>query len=83
MLYNILQSLHNNATMVSQERGYGTEVGILRRAPMSTTTHPLEESERTFHQRQEQARLSAATKAWGMGFVRHHRHQLAAVSCVL
>lgn len=82
MLYKIMQSSHNTDAMVSQERGYGTEVGILRRAPVSTTTHPLEESERTFHQRQEEARLSAATKAWGMGFIRHHRHQLAAVSLV-
>ncbi|KAK3868852.1 hypothetical protein Pcinc_025778 [Petrolisthes cinctipes] len=79
--YYIIMSVHNkNESMMSQERGYGTEVGILRRAPISSTTHPLEESERTFQQRQEEARLSSATKAWGRGFLLHHRHQLAAAN---
>ncbi|KAK4300485.1 hypothetical protein Pmani_027310 [Petrolisthes manimaculis] len=74
-------SVHNkNESMMSQERGYGTEVGILRRAPVSSTTHPLEESERTFQQQQEEARVSTATKAFGMGFVLHRRHQLAAAN---
>ncbi|KAK8381534.1 hypothetical protein O3P69_018548 [Scylla paramamosain] len=64
-----------------QEKDYGSEMGMMRRAPTATSSHPLEESERTYRQRQEQHRLDSATRAFGIGFALHFKHERAAAGC--
>lgn len=68
-------------TSCHQERDYGSEMGMMRRAPTASSSHPLEESEKTYQQRQEQLRLSSATRAFGIGFALHFKHERAAAGC--
>lgn len=70
-------------SMAVQEKDYGSEMGLLRRAPGSTTAHPLEASERSYHKKRDETRMACATKAFGLGFALHQRHERAAVSFVL
>ncbi|XP_050706686.1 uncharacterized protein LOC126994544 [Eriocheir sinensis] len=65
----------------AQESDYGSELGMLRRAPTTTSAHPLEESERTYYKRQEEQRLSSASRAFGIGFSLHAKHERAAAGC--
>ncbi|CAL4174252.1 unnamed protein product, partial [Meganyctiphanes norvegica] len=64
---------------VTQEGDYGIEHGMKQRAPASGFSHPVEESERTYRQRQEDLRLTSARRTFGTGFVLHRRHEKAAV----
>ncbi|XP_027235086.1 uncharacterized protein [Penaeus vannamei] len=65
----------------SQEADYGSEKGMLRRAPTTTTAHPLEESERMFDKHQEEQKMRSARSQFGIGFVAHMQHERAAASC--
>lgn len=67
--------------IVVQEKDYGSEVGLLRRAPATSLQHPLEASERSYHKRQEQLRLTSANKVFGIGFALHLRHERSAAAC--
>ena len=66
--------------MISQEQDYGTEMHLQARAPINTTTHPIEASERTYKKRQEELRMTSAARIFGMGFALHLKHERAAVS---
>merc|ERR1711962_1468373 len=66
---------------VNQEGDYGTEHGMMQRAPASGFAHPLEESERSYRQRQNELRLTSARRTFGTGFVLHQRHERAAAGC--
>lgn len=78
-----LQALPKKFTVgsvFSQEADYGSERGMLRRAPTTTTAHPLEESERMFDKHQEEQKMRSARNQFGIGFVAHMHHERAAVS---
>ncbi|KAK7082527.1 hypothetical protein SK128_013269 [Halocaridina rubra] len=65
----------------TQETDYGNEQGLFRRAPATSSVHPLEASENTYHKRQEDLRMTSVTKAYGLGFVMHLKHERAAAGC--
>lgn len=69
------------ASVKSQETDYGCDQGLLQRAPVTTNVHPLETSERTYRQRQEEHQMNFAVKAYGLGFGLHLKHERAAVGC--
>ncbi|XP_071521495.1 proteasome maturation protein-like [Panulirus ornatus] len=71
----------NFGPIVTQEKDYGSEMGMLRRAPASSLGHPLEASERSYRRRQDELRLTSASKAFGIGFALHLRHERAAAGC--
>ncbi|KAG7161939.1 uncharacterized protein LOC121874498 [Homarus americanus] len=66
--------------MVTQEADYGSEMGMLRRAPATSAAHPLEASERSYYKRQGEFRMTSASRAFGIGFATHLRHERAAAS---
>merc|ERR1712142_1445864 len=81
---NIKMALPHRPSGISsttQEGDYGIEHGMKQRAPVSGFSHPLEESERTYRQRQEEQRLTSARRAFGTGFILHQRHTKAAAGC--
>jgi len=65
-----------------QDYGSGSSVGaLIERQPISNRKlHPVEESELSFRQRQEEKEDMMAQKAFGLGFVMHQRHQRAVMS---
>ncbi|XP_045585483.1 proteasome maturation protein isoform X2 [Procambarus clarkii] len=67
--------------IVTQEKDYGSEMGMLRRAPATSVAHPLEASERSYHKRQDELRMTSANRAFGLGFALHLRHERAAAGC--
>ena len=66
--------------MTSQEVDYGTELHLKARAPINCKSHPLEASEITYKDRQEQQNLKKASLVHGMGFALHLKHERSAVS---
>ncbi|KAF2352906.1 hypothetical protein FHG87_016339 [Trinorchestia longiramus] len=79
---------NSSLAVTCQELDYGSTEGpsvgadsLTLRAPMTTKKmHPVEASERTYQQRQEQLNLDMATRTFGLGFAMHLRHERAAVS---
>ncbi|XP_076037636.1 proteasome maturation protein [Oratosquilla oratoria] len=65
---------------VAVESDYGTEVGLVRRAPLKVTQHPLEASEKTYQERYDKRRMTSAAQTFGIGFTLHLKHERAAVS---
>ena len=53
---------------------------MFKRAPMSTSTHPLENVVRNKKQNAEDATIQMAAKNFGLGFALHLKHERAAVS---
>merc|ERR1712212_874222 len=71
----------SSAPVFSQEGDYGSETCLLRRAPTTSSAHPLENSERSFDKHQDQQKMRLARSQHGLGFVAHLQHERASASC--